>query len=171
MKVYVSSAAPTIFSEVDQKFGRCSYFLVYDTETRKTRIIENVSSDTGQGAGVSTSRKIVSEGANVVITGNIGPRAFEILSASGVTIFLAEEMSVKEAIADYERGVLTPIESASIEGHEILGTKLDEGTESSERGVWKAIDHSESPKAKRKRIKLLERELTRIKDSLHDGNE
>jgi predicted Fe-Mo cluster-binding NifX family protein len=171
MKVFVSSTAPTISSEVDQKFGRCSYFLVYDTETRKTRIIENVSSDISQGAGVSTSQKIVSEGANVVITGNIGPRAFEILSASGVTIFLTEKMSVREAIADYERGVLSPIESATIEGHEILGIKPEDGTESSERGVWKAIDHSESPKAKRKRIKFLERELTRLKDSLHDENE
>ena len=86
MKVAISSAGKNLESETDPRFGRCKYFLVVDTETEEFEVLPNENADRMGGAGIKTAQLVAGLELGSVITGNIGPNAFEVLNAAGVQI-------------------------------------------------------------------------------------
>ena len=70
-----------------------------------------------QGAGVQTGQNIAELGADVVITGNVGPNAFKILNTAGVKIFLARKQTVQEALDSFKADKLKEVNQANVEGH------------------------------------------------------
>ena len=43
MKIAVSAIDSDLTSQIDPRFGRCSYFVIVDSETMKFEVVENVS--------------------------------------------------------------------------------------------------------------------------------
>ena len=43
MKIAISSVGKTLDSQVDQRFGRCPYFLIVDSETLDLEVIPNAA--------------------------------------------------------------------------------------------------------------------------------
>ena len=41
MKIAITSQGDQLDSVIDQRFGRCSYFVIYDTESKTTQFIQN----------------------------------------------------------------------------------------------------------------------------------
>lgn len=118
MKIAVTSQGKELTSEVDQRFGRAKFLLVFDTETDDFTVHDNeVNLNAAQGAGIQTGQNIANLDVEAVITGNVGPNAFKTLSAAGVKIFLAEKQAVSEAIEAFKAGKLKQVEQANIEGH------------------------------------------------------
>ena len=70
-----------------------------------------------QGAGIQTGQNIANLGVEAVITGNVGPNAFRVLSAAGVRIFLTEQQTVQDAIDLFKAGKLEEVKQANVEGH------------------------------------------------------
>jgi predicted Fe-Mo cluster-binding NifX family protein len=71
-----------------------------------------------QGAGIKSAEAISRLGANVLITGHCGPKAFETLSAAGIEIVLgAEGFTVSQALEKYKAGDLKPSGSSDVSGH------------------------------------------------------
>jgi len=57
---------------------------------------------------------VVNKGAKVVVAGNFGPNALNVLSASGIKIFSGfSGMTVKEALAQYKEGKLQEVNAAT----------------------------------------------------------
>ena len=52
--------------------------------------IDNKSSKAMGGAGIQAAEHIAKTGAKVVITGNVGPNAFQTLNAAGIKVFTGE---------------------------------------------------------------------------------
>ena len=73
MKVCISSTGTDLNAVVDQRFGRCQYFLIVDTETMKIETISNESVLSSGGAGIQAAQIVTKQAVNSVITGNIGP--------------------------------------------------------------------------------------------------
>ena len=73
---------------MDPRFGRSPYFLITDEKGEKVETIQNTGVDAMGGAGITAAQLVVSAGAQVVITGNLGPRAFDVLGASGVKMIV-----------------------------------------------------------------------------------
>jgi predicted Fe-Mo cluster-binding NifX family protein len=119
-KICVTAISDTLDSQVDQRFGRCQYFLFIDSETMKSKAISNESSYAAHGAGIQAAQTVANNGANVVITGNVGPNAFRVLSAAGVKIVTGASGSVRDAIEKYKHGQLQEISGPTVGGH--LGT-------------------------------------------------
>lgn len=117
MKIGVSSTGKELDAIVDQRFGRCSYFIIIDTDTMNFEFISNESAIASGGAGIQAAQNITKAGVKVVITGNMGPNAFQTLSAAGVMVFTGAKGTVKEAIEKYKKGELTKTESASVGSH------------------------------------------------------
>ncbi|MCR4440848.1 MAG: NifB/NifX family molybdenum-iron cluster-binding protein [Peptococcaceae bacterium] len=118
MKLAVSSKGENPDSPLDERFGRAPFFIVYDLENDTCTCIDNKQNyNSPQGAGIQSAQNVVNAGAGVVITGNVGPKAFQVLKASGVKVCLAEGMTVKEAINMYKQGRLSTAETNNIEGH------------------------------------------------------
>jgi predicted Fe-Mo cluster-binding NifX family protein len=75
-----------------------------------------------QGAGIQAARTIIEQGAEVLISGNVGPKAFRVLQAGAVRMFRtdpASQKTVADAVADWEQGKLEEIQAATVEGHSI----------------------------------------------------
>jgi predicted Fe-Mo cluster-binding NifX family protein len=118
MKIVITAGGPTLDSPVDQRFGRASRFILFDTKTRGHTTIDNAQAlDSAQGAGIQAAETVARTGAECLITGHCGPKAFRVLSAAGVRVCTGAEGSVAEAVAAFESGKLAQVQSADVEGH------------------------------------------------------
>jgi len=110
MRIAVSSAGNTLDSLVDPRFGRRAYFIIADvegSEIKNVKAIKNPAISSRGGAGIQAAQLIASNKVEVLITGNIGPNAVEILSSRGIKIAaIMPGISVREAIEKYLKGDL-----------------------------------------------------------------
>ena len=96
MKMCVSASSDSLDANVDSRFGRCPYFVVVDSETMEYTVVSNDSTNAAHGAGIQAAQTVANMGAKVVITGNVGPNAFNVLSATGIKIVTGASGSVRD---------------------------------------------------------------------------
>jgi predicted Fe-Mo cluster-binding NifX family protein len=121
MKVAVSSTGKTLDSAIDPRFGRCSWFVIVETEDMSFDAFSNESVALGGGAGIQSAQFIVSKGAAAVLTGNCGPNAMSALSAAGVKVILGQAGTVREAVERFKRGELPSASEANVSSHYGMG--------------------------------------------------
>ncbi|EOD01357.1 NifB/NifX family molybdenum-iron cluster-binding protein [Caldisalinibacter kiritimatiensis] len=109
MKICFTSTGETMESKLDPRFGRCKYFIIYDTETKEHKTVENSGAISAHGAGVSAAQQVEEAGVDVVITGKLGPNAMNILSAANINGFSGNQVSLEENLKLYEEGKLEKI--------------------------------------------------------------
>ena len=109
MKIAFTTKGTEWESEMDPRFGRTEFILVYDDEKDEFTSFDNREIENeAHGAGPKTSQKLFEMGANVLITGNgPGGNAATVLEKAGIKIFIgAGQMSVKEAYEAYKNNNL-----------------------------------------------------------------
>lgn len=117
MKIAISATGPNLDATVDPRFGRCEYFIIYDTDTNNYESIKNqASADTG-GAGVRAAQIIKDKGVEVVLTGNIGPNAVSVLSAANIGVSVGVTGTVKQAIEKFLTGEYPLTSQANVAPH------------------------------------------------------
>jgi predicted Fe-Mo cluster-binding NifX family protein len=104
MKIAVSSDGATLESNVDPRFGRCPYYIIYDTESNEFKSVENKSGQAAGGAGIQAAQMISDMKVKSLITGNIGPNAFRVLSAASIKVYSGATGSVKDAVEKFKKG-------------------------------------------------------------------
>ena len=114
MKICVTSEGKTLESKVDPRFGRCQYFVFIDTDTAELEAVQNPNTEFSGGAGIQSGQLMISKGIKAVLTGNVGPNAFQTLNAAGIKIFTGVGGTVKGAVEKYKKGELKVTESASV---------------------------------------------------------
>lgn len=118
MKVAVTSQGKTIDSELDQRFGRASCFIVVDTETGEHKVVDNTQNlNAAQGAGVQAAQAVANLRVEAVMTGHCGPKAYRALNAAGIKIYLGVEGTVQEAVKNLKDGKYKESSSPDVEGH------------------------------------------------------
>jgi len=118
MKVAISSQGNHLDAAVDPRFGRAASFILIDPETEAFEVIENKQNlNLPQGAGIQAGKTIVDHDAAAVITGNCGPKAFNVLSAAGVKLYVGAKGTVREAFERYKNGELQAASNPNVEGH------------------------------------------------------
>ncbi|MCF7916580.1 MAG: NifB/NifX family molybdenum-iron cluster-binding protein [Candidatus Omnitrophica bacterium] len=108
MKVAVSSIDKNIESNVSGVFGRCPYFIVAEVKDNKigeVEILENKSIEENTGAGIATAQLVAENNINVVITGNVGPRALDVLRRFEIEIYVGEG-TVQDVLLSFADGKL-----------------------------------------------------------------
>ena len=112
MKIAVSSTGKELNSHVSNVFGRCPYFIIVEVEDKKitkTEAIENMSAKQMGGAGISAAQTVAEKGVKAVITGNIGPRASDVLRQFNIEVYNGSG-AVKEALQKFIDGKLERIQ-------------------------------------------------------------
>jgi len=106
LKVAVSATEGSLDAQVDPRFGRCSHFVVVDAETMVFEAIPNVSAAATSGAGIQAAQTVADRGVQAVITGNVGPNAYQVLSSAGIKIMIGASGTVREAVERFKSGSL-----------------------------------------------------------------
>ena len=109
MKIAFTTKGTEWDSQMDPRFGRTEYILVYDEETDQLSSFDNSDiANEAHGAGPKTAQKLFEFNPDILITGNgPGGNAASILEKTGVKInLIVGEMTVKEAYAAFKDGKL-----------------------------------------------------------------
>ena len=118
MKIVVSASGQSPDSAVDPRFGRAAYFVAVDSDTGAFEARANTQNlNAVQGAGIQAAQAVSEMGAEVVITGHCGPKAFRTLAAAGVRVVVGAEGTVQEAVEAFQSGRLEPTAAPDVEGH------------------------------------------------------
>jgi len=118
MKIAVTSTGKELTSDMDPRFGRAAYFIIVDAETMKYEVVDNKQNlNLPQGAGIQAGKTIVDNHADVLITGNCGPKAFLVLEQAGVKIVTGAGGKIKDVVLQYKNGELKAAQGANVEGH------------------------------------------------------
>ncbi len=111
-KIAVTSEGPGLDDNVDPRFGRAAGFVIVDPDTMMTEFVDNGASQArSSGAGIAAAEAVANAGAGVVLTGYVGPKAFNALQAAGLII--GQDLdggTVREAVDKYLAG---KVEAAS----------------------------------------------------------
>lgn len=118
MRIAITASQPNLESPVDPRFGRCPYFIVADTETGEWEAVDNAQNvNAAQGAGVQAAQTVADRGAEAVVTGHCGPKAWRGLSAAGMQVYVNVEGTVAEAIERLKQGRLEAASGPDVEAH------------------------------------------------------
>ena len=113
MKIAISSNGMGMDSEIEAKFERCHFFLIFDIEKNILLPIENESKDHPHEIGGTVGQLIANQGIDTVITTDIGPSAFEMFGRYGIKMYRAGGL-IEVAIQQLKKGELPEITEATV---------------------------------------------------------
>lgn len=118
MKVAFSTSGADLSAPLDMRFGRAPKFLVYDTDVNTFTLVDNTQNlNAAQGAGIQSAQNVANSGAQVLVSGHCGPKAFRVLSVAGIKVYTSDASTVEEALKRFKAGTLVESTSADVEGH------------------------------------------------------
>jgi len=118
VKIAFSTSGTSLDAPLDSRFGRAARFIVYDLEEESFTVVDNRQSmNIAQGAGIQAAETVARTGAQGVVTGHCGPKAFRVLSAAGIKVYASSAPTVAAALEAYRAGLLEASGGADVEGH------------------------------------------------------
>jgi len=118
MKIAFSTSGSDVKAPLDSRFGRAPKFLIYDLETQSFEIIDNQQNfNAAQGAGIQSAETVARSGAQALVSGHCGPKAFRVLAAAGIKIYNSDAATVAEALELFKAGKLQEAGGADVQGH------------------------------------------------------
>jgi predicted Fe-Mo cluster-binding NifX family protein len=91
MKVAITSNGNNLESKLDQRFGRCGFFVIYDTETRGMEFIPNPNKDAQEGAGPASVQLVASRDVKKIISGEFGIKIKSLLDSLKIQMIVLKE--------------------------------------------------------------------------------
>jgi predicted Fe-Mo cluster-binding NifX family protein len=100
MKTAITSTGNTLESKLDQRFGRCSYFVIYDTETAGLEFLPNHGKEAQEGAGPAAVQLVASRDVKKIISGEFGIKIKSMLDRLKIQMIVMKEpeKTIKEVI-------------------------------------------------------------------------
>jgi len=117
MEIAITSMGAKLKDKVDPRFGRCHYFILFDTETNKFEAVENTGAQGMGGVGIQSGQIMADKGVETVLTGSCGPNAFQTLQSAGIKVITGASGTVQEAIDKFKLGKLKAISQANATAH------------------------------------------------------
>jgi predicted Fe-Mo cluster-binding NifX family protein len=124
MKICVSAMSGNPDAQIEPRFGRSPYLLIVDSESMEFETISNLASNAVGGAGIQAAQTVARKGAKVLITGSVGPNAFQALSSAGIKVVTGGSGTVREAVERYKKGELTETRGPTVSGHFGMGGRF-----------------------------------------------
>lgn len=118
MKLAITSEGPSLDDQVDPRFGRAAGFVLVDPDTMSTEYLDNGQSQVmAQGAGIQAAQMVARAGADWVLTGYVGPKAFKVLEAAGIKVGQnLEGLTVRGVIDRFKSGRISAGSAANMVG-------------------------------------------------------
>lgn len=118
MRIIVTAQGKDLDSPVDPRFGRAKHFLLVDTEAGGVIAQDNSQNlNAPQGAGIQAAQAVARLGAEAVLTGHVGPKAFAVLRTANIAVYTGAAGTVREAVEAFKAGRFQAAQNADVEGH------------------------------------------------------
>ncbi len=102
VRVVVPADGLDLDAPISPVFGRCQTFLFVNPETLDFEVLPNSAVDVSAGAGVQAAQLIIQHGAQAVLARSLGPKAFSLLQAAGLSAYELEDGTVREALLAFK---------------------------------------------------------------------
>lgn len=103
MKLAITSSGPEVSSPMDDRLGRCPYFIIFDTKDGYVRSLRNEAAEASSGAGTKAMQTLIDNDVKAVITGKVGPNAMAVMEEAGMEAFTSATGTVAEAYEAYRK--------------------------------------------------------------------
>ncbi len=101
MKIAITSNREGSDQPVEERFGRCAVFAIYDTDLGTLSFVPNQAKDANSGAGVKAAQQLMDLGVELLVTGKVGPGALEILNEGEIQVESWTSGTVGEAVQKF----------------------------------------------------------------------
>jgi predicted Fe-Mo cluster-binding NifX family protein len=100
MKVAITSTGENLDCQLDQRFGRCAWFVIYDTQSKGMEFIPNPNKDALDGAGPASVQLVASRKVNKIVSGEFGIKIKSLLDSMKIQMIVLknQEKTVREII-------------------------------------------------------------------------
>jgi len=95
MKVAITSTGKGPEAKLDSRFGRCPYFVVYDTISFSTEFIPNPNMENIEGAGPASVQLVASRGVTKVVSGEFGAKVKSIFDQLKIQLIVLNDPEKK----------------------------------------------------------------------------
>lgn len=99
MVTVITSSGNSLKSKIDLRFGRASWFCVYNSANDSFQFIENEHKNVNGGAGTKAAETVADLNAKRVISGDFGPKAKALL----------EQFKIQMIILDFQNKTIGEI--------------------------------------------------------------
>ena len=107
-----------LLSDIDERFGRSEFYVVFDTENNETTIVENDAKNENTGAGGKAISLLYKNSVDIIIATDIGPKASKAMKAFAIKAYqFGESKTVADALNLLSSGKLARIRKASVADH------------------------------------------------------
>ena len=90
MIIAMASTENHLKASVDQHFGRCDWYCIYDTESKIKSFIENPARYNKEKAGCDAADLLIEKGVQMVIAGRFGSKVVEVFKNKKVQMVIPE---------------------------------------------------------------------------------
>lgn len=112
-------AVPSKNQQVDSHFGHCEYFTVFTVDSNKQIIgEETVASPVGCGCKSNIAGVLANLGVKVMLAGNMGDGAVNVLQANGINVIRGCSGDVKKVAEAFLVGEISDSGRVCTEHHE-----------------------------------------------------
>ena len=87
MKVAVPSTSNQEDAKMEERFGRCNYFCIYDSENDTLDFVTNPAVNARGGAGFQAVEFLLNNDVGAVIVPRLGPNADGVLRRGNVDVY------------------------------------------------------------------------------------
>ena len=91
MIVAITSTGNSLESFIDPRFGRCSCFIFYNTETKESVFQPNPFKDNDEGVGIDVVEWITSFSCSKIVSGQFGMKIKSLLDESRIQLILVND--------------------------------------------------------------------------------
>jgi predicted Fe-Mo cluster-binding NifX family protein len=98
MKIAIASKGNSLKSEIDSNFGRCNYFVIFDTESNSIEFLPNPNKELEEGAGQASVQLIATKSINKIVSGEFGIKIKSILDSLKIQMIVIKDS--KKTIQD-----------------------------------------------------------------------
>ncbi|MDX9956195.1 MAG: helix-turn-helix transcriptional regulator, partial [Anaerolineae bacterium] len=102
MKLVIPANGVDLDAPTSPVFGRCQTFIFVNPETLEFEALPNPAAAASAGAGVQAAQLVIQQGAQAVLARSLGPKAFGLIQSAGVTAYVLEGATVREALLAFK---------------------------------------------------------------------
>jgi len=95
MKAAITSTGNTLESPLDMSFGRCAYFVVYDTDSQSIEFLPNPNKEAEEGAGTASVQLMASRKVSKIISGEFGIKIKPLLDSLRIQMIVLNDPKIK----------------------------------------------------------------------------